>query len=142
MGLLVHTSFETREGIPIEDLYSRITSLVCDFRGYYVGLTITHETHLSRDKRIGGFAPVVAPTLPYRICVEVVYTELWGDMSFLYSKVKERLVEQGIACQDILEDPPQPPPPFLPPTGPPAFDVYLPVTEPPQEPTPAEPPAE
>lgn len=133
MGLLIHTTFETREGIPIQSVYSRITSLVCDFRGYYVGLTITHETYLSRDKRLGGFAAVTAPSLPYRICFEVVYTESWGSTTFLYSKLKEQLADQGIVCEDVLEDPPQPPPPGPPPiSDPPAFDVYLP-TEPPAE---------
>jgi hypothetical protein len=110
MGLLIHTAFETREGVPIQSVYSRIISLACDFRGYYTNLTIVHETYLNRDKRIGGFAPLFAPTLQYRISVEVPYNSAWGDTAFLYTKVKERLTEMGITAEDVLEDPPQPPP--------------------------------
>jgi hypothetical protein len=111
MGLLIHTAFETREGVSIQSVYSRITSLSCDFRGYYTTLAIVHETYLNRDKRIGGFAPIFAPTIQYRINVEVPYNSNWGDMQFLYTKVKERLTEMGITSEDVLEDPPQPPPP-------------------------------
>lgn len=110
MGLLVRTSFETKEGIPIQSVYSRITSLRCEFRGYYTTLTIVQETYLNRDKRINGFAPVFAPTIQYRINVEVPYNSAWGDMAFLYTKVKDRLAEMGITAEDVLEDPPQPPP--------------------------------
>jgi hypothetical protein len=116
MGLLVRTSFETKEGIPIQSVYSRITSLRCEFRGYYTTLTIVQETYLNRDKRINGFAPVFAPTIQYRINVEVPYNSAWGDMAFLYTKVKEHLAEMGIASEDVLESPPQPPPAETPPS--------------------------
>lgn len=111
MGLLIHTAFETKEGIPIQSVYARIISLACDFRGYYTGLTIVQETYLNRDKRLGGFAPVFAPTIEYRMSFEVPYNSMWGSTSFLYGKVKERLIQNGFTVEDVLEDPPSPPAP-------------------------------
>ena len=110
MGLLVHTSFETREGVPITSVYVRITRLSCDFRGYFTTLTISYESYLNRDKRILGFSPVFAPSLEYRTNIAVPYTTQYGTMEFLYTKVKERLAELGIDAEDVLEDPPMPPP--------------------------------
>ncbi len=110
MGLLIHTAFETREGVSIQSVYSRITSVSCSFNGYYTNINITQETHFSREKRLQGFRPLFAPTLEYNIGIQVPYNTNWGNMDFLYEKVKDRLTEMGISSEDVLEDPPQPPP--------------------------------
>lgn len=111
MGLLVHTSFETREGIPVSSVYARILSLSCDFRGYFTALTVVLDTHLSREKRLQGAASLFVPTLQYRISVEVPYNSNWGNSEFLYSKVKETIVASGLTVEDVLESPPEPPAP-------------------------------
>jgi hypothetical protein len=110
MGLLIDTAFETKEGVAIQSVYSRIVSVSAAFRGYYTHLTITQETYFSREKRLQGFQPLFAPTIQYTVNVEVPYNTNWGNMDFLYEKVKERLTEMGISSEDVLEDPPQPPP--------------------------------
>ena len=110
MGLLIHTTFETREGVSIQSVYSRITSVSCSFNGYYTNINIAQETYFSREKRLRGFRPLFAPTLEYSISVRVPYNTNWGNMDFLYGKLKERLAEMGISSEDVLEDPPQPPP--------------------------------
>lgn len=104
MGLLVHTSFETREGVPIESVYARITALTCEFRGGSTSLTIAYETYLNRDRRMQSFAPLLAPTLEYRVHLTTPYDASIGDMTFLYGKIRERLAERGIVADDVLEE--------------------------------------
>ena len=131
MGLLIHTTFETREGIQLQSVYSRIVSILCEFRGYYTYITVNQDIYVNREKRVGGYTPLSVPIVGNPVVLKVQYNSNWGDIAFLYTKVKERLAEMGITAEDVLEDPPQPPP------------APEPAPEPSPEPAPAEePPAE
>lgn len=103
MGLLIHTTFETKEGLQVQSVYSRIISLSCSFRGDFVDIAVTQETYVDRTKRLQGYTPIFVPTIEYRVCSTVSHDSNWGSVTFLYEKIKERLVELGFTVEDVLE---------------------------------------
>ena len=111
MGLLIHTSFDTAEGIPISSVYSKITSIVCDFvtRGE-VKVIVRHDTFVSREKKNAGRAQIGTPSVPSYIIADVSPGDTWGSLEYLYGRLKTALTEQGLVVEDILEPAPEPAP--------------------------------
>ena len=111
MGLLIHTSFDTAEGLPISSVYSKITSIVCDFvtRGE-VKIIVRHDTFVSRDKKIAGRAQICAPSVPAYIIIVVPPTDAWGTLEYLYAALKTHLEGSGLTVEDVIEPAPAPEP--------------------------------
>lgn len=103
MGLLVHTEFETKEGLPVTSVYVRLLSTLASFNGEVTTVTISYDTYLSREKRLQGASPLFAPHLEYRTTHQVPSSSAWGSMEGLYGLIKSRLVEQGFTVEDVLE---------------------------------------
>jgi hypothetical protein len=113
MGLLIQITFDTPEGIPIANVYSKLTEIDCTFLSRtQARLLVKHETFVSREKRVGGARSLKAPGVPEYIVVNVSPgTDLWGNMGFLYLTLKTELEAQGFVVEDVLEDPePEPAP--------------------------------
>lgn len=103
MGLLVYTSFETTHGIPITNIYLRITSVTADFMGT-TRVTIKCESHINREKRLEGRHPLFVPNIPTYFIVETPLDSGWNDITFLYEKVKEQLEVLGFqSIEDVFE---------------------------------------
>lgn len=112
MGLLIQTSFDTPEGIPITNVYSRITEIVCTFLSRTSArLLVKQETHVSREKRLTGARSLKTPNVPEYIVVELdPIVDTWGSHEFLYARLKSALEEQGLTVEDVLEPAPAPGP--------------------------------
>lgn len=118
MGLLIQTSFETPEGIPIANVYSKLTEVMCTFLSRTEArLLIKHETFVSREKRLGGARNLKAPNVPdYIVVIVSPSTDAWGTMEFLYAKLKAELESQSFTVEDVLEPPCSEPEPASEPT--------------------------
>jgi hypothetical protein len=112
MGLLIQTSFETPEGIPITNIYSKLTEVVCTLLSRTEArLLIKHETFISREKRLGGARSLKTPGVPDYVVVTVSpTTDAWGNMEFLYTTLKTELETQGFTVEDVIEPEPAPEP--------------------------------
>lgn len=97
MGLLVQSTFQTPEGIPLTSFYSRITFIMYQVPN---GITIRHSTYVSRDRRLDNCNPVRVPNLDEIIQIPGGL----GDMSYFYQKFKEYLQSKGYTVEDVLED--------------------------------------
>jgi hypothetical protein len=107
MGLLIQTSFETPEGIPIANVYSKLTEVICTLLSRTEArLLIKHETFISREKRLGGARSLKTPGVPDYIVVSVSPSSAWGTMEFLYAKLKAELESQSFTVEDVLEPEP------------------------------------
>lgn len=111
MGLLIQTTFETPEGIPVSNVYSKLTGIVCDFLSQSeVRLLIKHETFINREKRIQGARSLKAPGVPEYIVINVSPSESWGTHSYLYGALKAHMEETGLVVEDVIEPAPAPAP--------------------------------
>jgi hypothetical protein len=99
MGLLVYTSFETPEGVSIQNVYVRIVSYTVD-----VGTvtTIKSEAYVNREKRLEGRRPLRVPNLSEQISVP--YSGV-PDFTSLYTTLKSSFEVAGFTVEDVLEDP-------------------------------------
>ncbi len=112
MGLLVHTTFETEQGIPVTNVYIRISSVTADFVSGAARVTIKCESHVSREKRLEEKRPLYVPNIPTYFSVETPLNSMWNDISFLYSTVKSQMTDLGFeVIEDVDPDPiPEPAP--------------------------------
>ena len=106
MGLLIQTSFETLEGIPVTNVYSKLTGITCDFLSKTeVRVLIKHETFVSREKRLQGARSLKTPGVPEYIVINVPPSDAWGTHEYLYAALKTSLKESGIVVEDVIEAP-------------------------------------
>jgi hypothetical protein len=108
MGILIHTTFETAQGLPVTDVYGRITGVHCNVIAPNIVVTVEFETHISREKRLQGATSIFVPNLPYRVSktVPLESTDQWGSMQALYTLLKDGLTEAGYtSVTDVLVDP-------------------------------------
>lgn len=111
MGLLIHASFDTPEGIPVSSVYSKLTGLVVDFlSSAEVRVLIKHETFISREKRLLGARSLKVPSVPEYIVVTVSPSDAWGTHAYLYATLKSHLEGLGMTVEDVLEPAPEPAP--------------------------------
>jgi hypothetical protein len=112
MGLLVHTSFETPNGILITNVYVRISSIAVQFGGETAQVTIKCESYVSREKRVQRREPLFVPKIPTYYIVDTPLDSGWNDMASLYSSVKSQMITDGFeTIEDI--DPDNDPVPVL-----------------------------
>lgn len=110
MGLLVNTTFETSHGIPITNVYLRITSVTVDFVGV-ARVTIKCEAHVNREKRLEGRQPLYVPNIPTYFNTDTPLDAGWNNIQYLYGKVKDHLTELGFqSTEDVFEPAPEPSP--------------------------------
>jgi hypothetical protein len=106
MGLLVHTTFETEQGIPVTNVYVRISSVTADFVNGAARVTIKCESHVSREKRLEQKRPLYVPNIPTYFSAETPLDSGWNDISFLYSSVKSQMLAAGFeVVEDVNPDP-------------------------------------
>lgn len=129
MGLLIHTSFETPEGLAVTGVYCRIVEVT--FRptgGGLFAVAFRMEFFVDRPARLNGRHPIRVPT----IGDGQTYVGEFGDITYLYGLLKTNLEEAGFSVEDVDPDPiPAPAPEPTPTEGP--------IEHPPAEPTPTEP---
>lgn len=105
MGLFIHTTFETPQGISITGVYCKISSFTCDILpNSEVRFLIKYETFLSREKRILGYGSISTPKIGEYVVVTTNLHSNWGTMSFLYTKLKENLLSLEFEVDDVLEE--------------------------------------
>lgn len=104
MGVLVHTTFQTPEGVDLQSVYLKITSFTCDVIDNAVRVCIRSETYIDRNKRLAGFRPVGVPNVPLYTTFQASSPSDWNSIASLYSHVKSGLVSAGFTVEDILED--------------------------------------
>lgn len=97
MGLLVYTTFETPEGITIQNVYVRIVSYTVDVGGH---TTIKNEAYISREKRLEGRRALSVPSLSNQISVPYSGTP---DFTTLYETLKTSFESSGFTVEDVLE---------------------------------------
>lgn len=102
MGLLVYTTFETPEGITIQNVYVRITSYTVDIGTH---TTIKNEAYLNREKRLEGRRGLYVPNLSNQI--SILYSGIPSYAS-LYEVLKTSFQEAGFTVEDVFESPPVP----------------------------------
>lgn len=106
MGLLVQTSFDTPEGIPVSSVYFKLTGLMVDFlSSTKVQVLVKYEAFISREKRIVGARSLKVPSLPEYIVITVSPSDAWGTHAYLYAALKTHLEEAGLTVEDVLEPP-------------------------------------
>lgn len=105
MGLLVQTSFETSEGVPITNVYLRILSITYTFVDN-VRVLVQREASISREKRLQGRKLNYVPGIPECIVFEMTKSDPWNDITYLYAKMKSSLEESGFTVEDVLEEGP------------------------------------
>lgn len=104
MGLLIHTEFETPEGLPVSSVYCRITGLVCDVVSRTeMRVVVKLETFLSRDKRVAGARKLKTPTVPEYSVLTVPLNGEWGSLAYLYGQLKPVLSVGEVTVEDVLE---------------------------------------
>jgi hypothetical protein len=107
MGLLVHTQFETAEGLPVTGVYCRLSRMSYQpvtATTYHIALE--HHTFVSRERRLAGKLPIQTPGIPGVFTVIGAY----GDVPYLYGLLKTHLEAQGLTVEDVLEPEPEPTP--------------------------------
>ncbi len=117
MGLLVHTTFETPQGIVITNVYVRICSVTAEFRRYNTFVTIKCESHVTREKRLENRQPLVVPKIPTYYTIGTPVGSGWNDMAHLYSAVKEQMIADGFEVVEDVNPDPYVFDPFAPPTA-------------------------
>ena len=102
MGLLIHTSFQTQEGISITSVYCRIVEVI--YRPHSGGqYTISYkmEFYVDRNARLNGKQPIRVPTLGDG----QTYVGTFGDITYLYGLLKENLEGAGFTIENVDPDP-------------------------------------
>jgi hypothetical protein len=129
MGLLIHTQFITVEGIPVQNVYCRITSFTCDIVSpLRIQVLVKFDTFVSRETRLGGYRKVYTPTVPDYIVLTTPMDRGWNTLPDLYSALKGTLIDQGLVVEDVNPDPE----PVVEPVAEPGVEpVVEPATEPP-----------
>jgi hypothetical protein len=106
MGLLVHTAFETPQGIPVTNVYVRISSIITEFKTGNAFVMIKCESHVNREKRLERREPLFVPNIPSYYTIETPLDSGWNDISFLYSSVKSQMLAAGFeVVEDVNPDP-------------------------------------
>ena len=134
MGLLVHTTFTTAQGIPIQSVYVSLRSFNYEIRDKLV--LYAYAAHLSRDMRNQSFQSIEVPRLGNG---HTTTSETIPTLEFLYLKLARLLVSNGFSVEDVLEDgqtvtlvlPPEPEP--VPSAPPPNPDPVMPPAPAPSE---------
>ena len=102
MGLLIQTSFETSEGVPITNVYLRISSITYTFIDH-VRVCAQREASISREKRLEGKRLNNVPGVSEYFVFEMAKSDTWNDITYVYSKMKSKLEESGFTVEDVLE---------------------------------------
>jgi len=97
MGLLVYTTFDTPEGVTIQNVYVRITSYTVDVGSY---TTIKNEAYLNREKRLEGRRSLSVPKLTDLISVP--YSGI-PNFESLYAILKSSFEGAGFTVEDVFE---------------------------------------
>jgi len=105
MGLLIQTSFETSEGVPITNVYLRISCITYTFIDH-VRVVVQREASITREKRLEGKRLNCVPGIPECVLFQMAKTEPWNDIPYVYSKMKSSLEESGFTVEDVLETEP------------------------------------
>lgn len=109
MGLLVHTTFETSQGIPVTNVYLRISSITSNFVDKRAYVTIKCESHINREKRLERREPLFVPNIPTYFNTDTPLDAGWNNISFLYNFVKTELEGVGFeVIEDVFEPEPTP----------------------------------
>lgn len=118
MGLLIHTSFDTDQGIPVTSVYCKIRSLICDIQSRTkMQVVIRFETYVSRDKKNEGCRRLPVPNVPEYIVRTTPLTSGWNDLPTLYGLLKTYFEEElQFVTEDVLEPPCSEPEPASEPT--------------------------
>lgn len=104
MGLLIQTQFDTAEGIPISNVYCKITSFTCDvLSASSIQVILKFDTFVSREKRLDGRRKLYTPNLPEYIVFTTPIDSGWTSLSILYTALKENLITLGFTVEDVLE---------------------------------------
>ena len=82
MGLLIQTSFETSEGVPITNVYLRISSITYTFIDD-VRVSIHREASISREKRLEGKRLNYVPGVLEYFVFEMAKTDPWNDITYV-----------------------------------------------------------
>jgi hypothetical protein len=124
MGIRIVAAFTTPHGFPVSEVYCRIKRVILDpIRDPEYIVTIYFETHLSREDRLMYKETIQVPGITDMITVQAST----GDMTSFYQYLKDFLVSQNFAIEDVIEPPPAPV------EEPPAETPPAPVEEPPAE---------
>jgi hypothetical protein len=111
MGLLVHTTFETSQGIPVTNIYLRICSITTEFVNKRAYVTIKCESHINREKRLEGKHALYVPNIPTYFNTDTPLDAGWNNISYLYNFVKTQLEGIGFeVIEDVFEPEPEPAP--------------------------------
>jgi hypothetical protein len=105
MGLLIQTQFDTAEGIPISNVYCKLTSFSCDILpASRIQVILKFDTFVSREKRLDGRRKLYTPNLPEYIVLTTPLDSGWTSIPALYTALKENLVDLGFTVDDVLEE--------------------------------------
>jgi hypothetical protein len=130
MGILIQTQFDTAEGIPIANVYCKITSFTCDIvSSSRVQVILKFDTFVSREKRLVGYRKLHTPNVPEYIVFPTPLDSGWTSLPALYTTLKDTLATMGFAVEDVLEPPVEEPPVEEPPVEEPPVEEEPPVAE-------------
>lgn len=109
MGVFVHYSGTTPEGLTFQGCYAKLASFVADTASLdHIVLVGCFAIFLSRDARVSGKRRLESTTIPANVHVTTSADELqqysFGIVEFLYERYMLQLLKEGFVIDQVLED--------------------------------------